>query len=72
MQTRKCQADADANANANADANRIRTKNNMFPSPSVGDIIMTHLGSSKEVNFKSTETSEIQFDIIAIKAVRMS
>ena len=39
VQTRKCQADADANANA--DANRIRTKNNMPPSPSVGDIIFT-------------------------------
>ena len=34
MQTRKCQADA----NANAGANRIRTKNNMFPSPLMGDI----------------------------------
>ena len=31
MQTRKCHADA------NADANRIRTKNSMSPSPSVGD-----------------------------------
>ena len=39
MQTRKCHADSDANANANADANRIRTKNNMSPSSSVGDII---------------------------------
>ena len=37
-ETRKCHADADADANANADANRIRTKNNMPPSPSVGDI----------------------------------
>ena len=36
--TRKCHADADANANA--DANRIHTKNNMSPSPSVGDIII--------------------------------
>ena len=27
-----------ASANANAHTNRIRTKNNMFPSPSVGDI----------------------------------
>ena len=34
VQTRKCHADA----NANSDANRICTKNNMFPSPSVGDI----------------------------------
>ena len=56
----------------NADANRIRTKNNMSPSPSVGDIIITHLDPSKEVNFKSTETSKIRFDIIAIKAVRIS
>ena len=30
MQTRKC------HVNADADTNRIRTKNNMFPSPSVG------------------------------------
>ena len=37
MQTRKCHADADANANA--DVNRIRTKNNMSPSPLVGGII---------------------------------
>ena len=35
VQTRKCHA----NANANADASRIRTKNNMPPSPSVGDIM---------------------------------
>ena len=46
MQTRKCHADADAdadanaNADANADANRIRTKNNMSPSLSVGDTIL--------------------------------
>ena len=33
MQTRKCRA------GANADANRIRTKSNMSPSPSMGDII---------------------------------
>ena len=33
MQTRKCHTDA------NADTNRVRTKNNMSPSPSVGDII---------------------------------
>ena len=43
MQTRKCHADADAeadaDADANAEANRIRTKNNMPPSPLVGDII---------------------------------
>ena len=41
MQTRKCHADADADADADAyaDANRIRTTNNMFSSPSVGDII---------------------------------
>ena len=36
VQTKKCYADA----NANVDANRIRTKNNMTPSPSVGDIIL--------------------------------
>ena len=46
MQTRKCyadaDADADANVNANADANRIRTKNNMPPSPAMGGIITTH------------------------------
>ena len=35
VQTRK----SHANADANADANRIHTKNNMSPSPSVGDII---------------------------------
>ena len=29
----------ESHANANDDANRIRTKNNMSPSPSVGDII---------------------------------
>ena len=39
--SRWADADSDADANANADANRIRTKNNMPPSPSVGDII-TH------------------------------
>ena len=31
-------ADTNTNANANADTNRIRTKNNMSPFPSVGDI----------------------------------
>ena len=30
-----------ADADANADANRIRTKNNMSPFPSVGDVIIT-------------------------------
>ena len=35
MQTRKCHADADANA----DTIGIRTKNDMPPSPSVGDIM---------------------------------
>ena len=41
MHTRKCHANADAvaDADADADANGIRTKNNMPPSPSVGDII---------------------------------
>ena len=35
---KKVSADADANTNANADVNRIRTKNNMSPSPAMGDI----------------------------------
>ena len=41
--TRKCHADANANADANAKAHakRICTKNNMSPSPLVGDIIKT-------------------------------
>ena len=43
MQTRKCHADV----NANTDVNRIRTKNNMSPSPSVGDI--------KRIRSKATE-----------------
>ena len=43
----KCHADADANA---ADANRIRTKNNMSPSSSVGDINIFALWSMKEKN----------------------
>ena len=39
MQTKMCHAEADTNA----DANRISTKNNMSPSPSVGDImILSH------------------------------
>ena len=38
MRTSKSHADAYADADANADANRIHTKNNMSPSPSVGDI----------------------------------
>ena len=35
-----CKQSVTLTPNANADANRIRTKNNMSPSPSVGDIIM--------------------------------
>ena len=44
MHTGKCHADADADvdADANADANGIRTKNNISPSASVGDIITTN------------------------------
>ena len=44
MQTRKCYADADANA----DANRIRTKNNMSPYHSVGDIIKSNFFRSAQ------------------------
>ena len=49
MQIRKCHADADADANA--DTNWIRTKNNMSPSPSVGDII-TEAADSVIVSIK--------------------
>ena len=38
MQTRKCHADAYTNANTND--NRICIKNNMSPSPSMGDQIL--------------------------------
>ena len=44
VQTRKCHA----NANTNADTNRIRTKNILSPSPSVGDR-MTDLSVFKEL-----------------------
>ena len=40
MQATKCHADADAN--------RIRTKNNMSPSPSVGDIISANSDSRND------------------------
>ena len=54
MQTRKCHADADADtdADANADSNRIRTKNNMSPSFSVG-------------GYKKTKQKELIFEITA-------
>ena len=39
MQTRKCHTHADTDA----DANRIRTKNNMPPSPLVGDIMKVEI-----------------------------
>ena len=48
MQKRTCHADADANINSIADTNRIRTKNNMSPSPSVEDIIIAHPAASTE------------------------
>ena len=58
MQTRKCHADADANANGNADANRIRTKNNMSHSPSVGDINMaTVLRGAVDVDWRARTCS---------------
>ena len=52
VQTRKCHADA----NANADANRMHTKNNMSPSPSVGDI--NEIGE-KEMKKKQQSDSSI-------------
>ena len=44
-----CHAASDADADANSDANRIRTKNNMPPSPSMGDI-MTPLGAGVKIS----------------------
>ena len=41
VETRKCHADTDT------DANRIRTKNIMSPSPSVGDIIIPNPPKNK-------------------------
>ena len=65
MQTRKSHTDVDTDAND--DTNRIRTKNNMSPSPSVEDIIYVIAWPTGQIEMESIQNTPTKKAYLSFK-----